>query len=145
MRDGRAPVPLNEDTSRVMRANKAKDTLPEISLRKAIWKRGIRGYRLHWKNVPGRPDIAFPVKKIAVFVNGCFWHRCPYCRPQLPKSHKAFWRRKFANNVRRDRAKARLLRRAGWRVLTVWECQLQRDLPRWASRVKGLVSGPEGQ
>ena len=79
IRDKRSPKPLSESTSKVMSANKAKNTKPEIALRKALWSEGYKGYRLNWKNVPGRPDIAYPGKKIAIFVNGCYWHRCPKC------------------------------------------------------------------
>lgn len=106
LRDGRAPLPLKESTSRVMSANKGKNTKPELSLRRALRQTGIRGYRLNWKKAPGRPDIAFPGRKIAIFVNGCFWHRCPYCHPGFPKSHRSLWRRKFVDNKRRDKYKA---------------------------------------
>ena len=68
-RDKRSPKPLNESTSKVMSANKAKNTKPELLLRKALWKKGHKGYRLNWKKVPGRPDIAFPGKKLAIFVD----------------------------------------------------------------------------
>ena len=74
IRDGRSPVPKKEATSKVMSANKGKDTNPELLLRKELWKNNIKGYRLHWKKVPGSPDIAFPKKKLAIFINGCFWH-----------------------------------------------------------------------
>jgi len=140
IRDGRAPLPLKESTSRVMSANRAKDTQPELSLRRALWKEGIRGYRLNWKKAPGRPDIAFPARKIAIFVNGCFWHRCPYCQPSLPKSHRGFWKRKFENNMRRDKEKVLQLKRAGWKVLTIWECQLEKNLQQSVIRVKQLLS-----
>lgn len=74
IRDGRAPIPEKELTSRIMSAIKAKNTKPEIMLRKALWFEGYSGYRLHWKKVAGRPDICYPRKKVAIFVNGCFWH-----------------------------------------------------------------------
>ena len=99
LRDGRAPIPVDEKTSKVMRANKGKNTKPELYLRKALWHHGVKGYRLHWKKVPGRPDLAFPGKKIAIFINGCFWHRCPTCNPSTPKSNTKFWTEKFKKNV----------------------------------------------
>lgn len=77
VRDKRSPVPKSEATSRVMSSNRGRDTAPELALRRALWAAGRRGYRLHYKQVPGRPDIAYPTKKIAIFVHGCYWHRCP--------------------------------------------------------------------
>ena len=127
IRDGRAPLPEKESTSKVMSANKAKNTRPEIALRRRLWKEGIRGYRLNWKKAPGRPDIAFPSRKVAVFVNGCYWHRCPYCHPSFPQTHKDFWEQKFSNNIRRDKQKIAQLEQMGWKVLTIWECELKRD------------------
>lgn len=140
IRDGRAPLPEKESTSRVMSANRGKDTHPELSLRRALWKEGIKGYRLNWNKAPGRPDIAFPARKIAIFVNGCFWHRCPYCLPSLPKSHRAFWKKKFSNNVRRDKEKVLELEQDGWKVLTIWECKLKNDLKQSVLSVKVLIS-----
>jgi len=139
-RDGRAPLPLKVSTSRVMSANRARDTQPELTLRRALWKDGIRGYRVNWKKAPGRPDIAFPSKKISVFVNGCFWHSCPYCRPSLPKSHSAFWKKKFRDNVRRDKIKVLQLKRAGWKVLTIWECKLKKNVQCSVVRIEELLS-----
>ena len=103
LRDKRSPTPSSESTSKVMSANKSKDTKPEIKLRKILWKEGIRGYRLNWKKAPGRPDIAFPGRKIAIFINGCYWHRCPKCELPLPKSNVQFWKDKFDNNIARDK------------------------------------------
>ncbi len=127
IRDGRAPIPKNEQTSRTMSAIKAKNTKPELLLRKVLWQSGIRGYRLHWKKAPGRPDIAFPGKKIAIFVNGCFWHRCSYCNPAIPKVNIEFWEEKFRRNVERDQKKIQELENDDWRTLIIWECQLKRD------------------
>ena len=127
IRDGRAPIPKSELTSKIMSKIRAKNTRPELLLRKTLWKAGLIGYRLHWKYAPGRPDICFTKRKLAVFVHGCFWHRCPYCQPSLPKSHVSFWRNKFQRNKARDIAKLRLLRNAGWKALVFWECQINRN------------------
>lgn len=143
LRDGRAPIPLKESTSRVMSANKAKDTTPEIALRKLLSSEGIRGYRLNWKKAPGRPDIAFPGKKKAIFINGCFWHRCPYCQPRIPKTHRSFWKRKFEKNKLRDKQKISNLRQDGWKVLTIWECQIKKYPTQSVYRVKKLLSAKE--
>lgn len=139
LRDGRAPLPKKESTSRAMSANRGRDTKPEIQLRKALWSAGLKGYRIHWKNLPGRPDIAFTKKHVAVFVNGCFWHRCPTCRLPLPKSHQKFWHEKFERNVKRDKMKVKQLRAAGWTVVTVWECQIKKDISKPLKAIKKVL------
>ena len=111
-----------------MKGNVCEGTKPELQLRKLLRDAGYSGYRLHWKQAPGSPDIAYPGRKVAIFVNGCFWHRCPHCRPPMPKSHSEFWETKFARNQERDARKIRQLEDAGWRLMTVWECEL-RDRP----------------
>ncbi len=108
-----------------MQANRGKDTGPELKLRKLLREAGYSGYRLHWKKAPGRPDIAYPGRRVAIFVNGCFWHRCPHCNPPTPKSNREFWEAKFAANAERDARKNAELVAAGWTVLTVWECQIE--------------------
>lgn len=140
LRDGRAPIPEKESTSRVMSANKAKDTKPELTFRKALWKNGLRGYRLHWKKVPGRPDIVYSKKKIAIFLNGCFWHRCPYCNPSTPKTHQEFWLKKFSNNVERDKRKLNELKKLGWKVIVIWECQIKKNVSRCILRIQEKLS-----
>ena len=94
-------------------------------MRALLREAGFPGYRLHWRGVPGRPDIAFPGRKVAIFVNGCFWHGCPHCAPRTPATHSNFWRRKFELNRERDARKTRELREAGWDVVVVWECELR--------------------
>src|SRR3990167_4896901 len=126
IRDGRAPIPKNELTSRIMSLIRAKNTGPELLLRKGLLKAGLRGYKLHWDKVPGRPDICYPQKKLALFVHGCYWHRCPYCKSAVPRTHKKFWKDKFEKNVKRDKIKAVLLRRKGWSVKVAWECQIKK-------------------
>ena len=140
-RDGRAPIPVKESTSRLMSKNKSKNTKPELVLRKEMWRNGVRGYRLHWKKAPGKPDIAFPGKKIAIFVNGCFWHRCPHCQPHLPKSNVDFWKNKFEKNVERDKKKREQLAQIGWETITIWECQIRDQLDDQIDRIKQVVSG----
>lgn len=108
-----------------MSANRGKDTGPEVALRRALWDAGIRGYRKNWKKAPGRPDIAFPGKKIAIFVHGCYWHGCPVCNFPLPKHNRNFWKEKFERNKKRDVAKVNALKKAGWRVVVVWEHQVR--------------------
>lgn len=139
IRDKRSPTPKNELTSRVMSSIGAKNTKPELTLRKALWKMGLRGYRIHWKKAPGKPDIAFPGRKVAIFVNGCYWHRCPACKPELPKSNTTFWKLKFEQNVIRDQKKTKDLRNLGWKVLTFWECELKRNGLKCATKVKSSL------
>lgn len=136
MRDGRAPVPANEVVSRVMSANRGKDTGPEKILAKALWAAGIRGYRKNWKKAPGRPDIAFPGRKIAIFIHGCFWHRCPRCRLPLPKSNQDFWKEKFARNKKRDTQKLKELDDLGWQTIVVYECELESGLIKIVGTIK---------
>lgn len=121
----RPPEPTSAATTKSMKGNKRSDTKPELLVRKRLWSAGLRGYRLQWK-VPGRPDIAWPGKKVAVFVNGCFWHRCPYCNPSIPKSHVEYWFVKFEANQERDARNIRELEEAGWKVHVIWECQLKK-------------------
>ena len=102
-----------------MQGNRSKDTKPELKVRAMLREMGFPGYRLQWKKAPGRPDIAYPGRKIAIFVNGCFWHRCPHCNLTVPKNHTEFWEAKFARNVERNRRAAEALEKDGWTVVTV--------------------------
>lgn len=128
IRDSRSPTPKNSLVSKVMSRNKAKATKPELLLRRALWAKGIRGYRINYKNVPGKPDIAFVSKKVCVFVHGCYWHRCPQCNYPLPKHNTTFWKEKFQKNKIRDRKKEAQLMLLGWTVITVWECNIYEDI-----------------
>lgn len=138
--DGRAPVPTSEATSKVMRANRGRDTGPELALRWALRAAGLSGYRTHPKGLPGRPDLVLSKVRIAVFVHGCFWHRCQRCDLPLPKSNARYWQEKFDRNVERDSRKGRALRAAGYHVLTIWECQLKSDPAKCVERVRSAVS-----
>lgn len=119
------PPPSSPATRRTMQANRGKNTKPELELRRLLRVAGYPGYRLHWKKAPGHPDIAYPGRKLAIFVNGCFWHRCPHCSPPMPKSNPEFWQAKFTLNRERDARNTRELEAAGWTVVTVWECRIQ--------------------
>lgn len=125
--------------SRMMAGIKGKDTKPELVLRRALHARGFR-YRLHSKNVPGRPDLVFPKHHAIVFVHGCFWHRHEGCRyTTTPSTRPEFWQAKFDANVIRDAAKRHQLIETGWRVATVWECSL-RNTDRLAGTVELLAA-----
>ncbi len=103
---------------------RSSNTSPEIALRRALHALGLR-FRLHRKDLPGKPDIVLPRYKAAVFVHGCFWHRHPGCNvATTPKSNTQFWVDKFDRNVARDARSSELLESQGWRVMVVWECEL---------------------
>lgn len=118
---------VNKQTrSRMMAGIKGKDTKPKLALRRALHARGFR-YRLHSKNVPGRPDLVLSKHEAIVFVHGCFWHRHEGCRyTTTPSTRPEFWQAKFDANVIRDAAIRDQLIEAGWRVATVWECSLRK-------------------
>jgi len=100
-----------------------RDTQPELAVRRLLHGLGYR-FRLHRRDLPGRPDIILPRYRIAILVHGCFWHRHRRCQfAYVPKSRIEFWTRKFQQNIDRDKRVSRELRARGWKVLTVWECQ----------------------
>jgi len=99
-----------------------KNSRPEMVVRKLAHRLGYR-FRLHRRDLPGTPDIVFPVKRRVVFVHGCFWHRHKNCyRTTTPKTRAEFWAEKFSRNVERDAKNVRLLKELGWHVLIIWEC-----------------------
>jgi DNA mismatch endonuclease, patch repair protein len=105
---------------------RGKNTKPEMRVRKALHAAGLR-YRLHDKRLPGKPDLVFPRRCVAVFVNGCFFHQHPGCsRARLPKSRRDFWEAKLEGNVDRDRRKHAELAAAGWTALVIWECETEK-------------------
>lgn len=110
----------------MMGAIRGKNTTPEMLVRKAAYRLGLR-FRLHARNLPGRPDLVFPKWKTVLFVNGCFWHGHKGCiRAKLPKSRVSFWRRKLLENARRDARNYAALAELGWRVVILWQCELGR-------------------
>lgn len=115
-----------EQRSRAMSRIRSVGTGPELRLRKELWKRGLRGYRLNVKGLPGRPDIAWRREQVAVFVDGAFWHGHP-CAFREGKSG-AYWDTKIRRNMERDRAADRALRELGWSVLRFWDFEVKNDL-----------------
>lgn len=111
--------------SQIMALVRSKDTRPEMAVRKLVWNLGYR-YRLHRRDLPGCPDLVFSGSRKVIFVHGCFWHRHKGCAlARLPKSRLDFWGPKLESNALRDKRNKRALARRGWRVLTVWECELK--------------------
>lgn len=103
---------------------RGKNTKPELLIRRGLHARGFR-YRLHAKNLPGRPDLVFPSYRAVIFVNGCFWHghQCPIFK--WPSSREDFWHTKILGNQERDRRNTEQLLHAGWRILIIWECAMK--------------------
>jgi len=118
-------TPLTDPArSAQMRLIRSKDTKPELIVRRALFALGYR-YRLHYANLPGKPDLAFPGRRKAIFIHGCFWHRHPGCKKtRMPKSRLEYWEPKFAANVARDAKNQADLRAMGWQFMVVWECEL---------------------
>lgn len=129
-----------EDRSRTMASIRGKDTIPERKVRSALHGLGYR-YRLHVADLPGKPDIVFPNRMKLVFVHGCFWHS-HQCRGgrNRPVTNVDYWSEKLHKNVERDRRNIRRLRRLGWGVLVVWECQT-RDMSKVVSRLLRFLEG----
>ncbi|MCY3914420.1 MAG: very short patch repair endonuclease [Chloroflexi bacterium] len=125
--------------SEVMSKVGSKDTKPELLIRKGLHSLGFR-YRLHVKELPGKPDLVFPRFKSVIQINGCFWHghSCPLCR--MPSSNSEYWRRKVARNKERDMSNRQSLVKEGWRVLTIWECALRGKEKLELNRVLELTS-----
>ncbi len=125
-----------EQRSKCMSSVRGKNTKPEQLLRKALWQLGYR-YRLHY-NLPGRPDIAFPGKKLVIFVDGCFWHGCPF-HGSLPKTNTDFWESKIHRNIERDVENTQSIQRQGWTVLRFWEHEIEENLDQVMSNVLAIL------
>lgn len=125
--------------SEIMALIRSKDTQPELIVRKLVWAMGRR-YRLHVARLPGRPDLVFRRDRKAVFVHGCFWHQHARCAvARMPRSQLAYWKPKLEGNRERDRRNVRRLRRAGWRVLTIRECELN-EIDAVGKRLKSFLT-----
>lgn len=124
--------------SRNMAAIKAKDTKPELALRAALRRAGAAGYRLHNKDLPGRPDISFTRWKVAVFVDGVFWHGHPdHWNPE--KAASDYWRQKIARNIQRDRQADALLAVQGWHVVRFWDLDVRDHLEECVQKIVGAL------
>lgn len=127
--DSLTPEHRSWNMSRIRNGN----TKPERIVRSLLHRMGYR-FRLHRKDLPGRPDIVLPGRRVAILVHGCYWHRHSGCRfAYTPKSNLAFWQAKFQENVNRDHRQVNQLRDLGWEVITVWECETKRPemLAEW--------------
>jgi len=127
-----------EKRSAVMRRVKGRDTGPEMTVRRLLTKLGAR-YRLHRKDLPGNPDIVMPGRRLAIFIHGCFWHGHDCARgARVPKQNRDYWLAKVGRNRARDTASEAALRQAGWRVETLWECEMK-DEAALEARLRGLL------
>ena len=125
--------------SELMAGIRSRGTAPELAVRRIAHGMGLR-FRLHRKDLPGRPDLVFPKYRLAVFVHGCFWHRHQGCRhASTPKSRAAFWIEKFAANVARDARQEAALKALGWQVLVIWQCETK-DEAAVARKLAGSTS-----
>ncbi len=131
---GRRPLSRSQQMSRI----RWKNTKPEMRLRSALWSAGLR-YRIHAETPVGKPDVVFPRKRVAVFIDGCFWHGCPkhYVRPG---SRVDFWAEKLRTNIERDRRQTLKLEALGWSVLRVWEHEIYEELHDVVCRIRETVA-----
>ncbi len=117
---------------------KSKNTLLEILVRKELHSHGLR-FRLHSKKLPGKPDIILPKHKLAIYVHGCFWHRCRVCNPKTPKGNYQFWQDKFNANIKRDKNNIVSLKQMGWNVIVLWECEIKNDIDQTIKSVLNII------
>ncbi len=138
-----ADIISKEKRSWNMSRIKGKDTKPELIVRSLLHKMGYR-FRLHKKDLPGKPDIVLPKYQTVIFVNGCFWHRHKNCKyAYQPKSRIDFWEKKFSDTVERDTIKKAELEKLGWKVIIVWECEVK--LPSIADTIKEQLEQSNSQ
>lgn len=131
------PLSKQQRSKRMARI-RPRDTQPELALRKLVFSLGYR-YRLHDDRLPGKPDLVFRSRKRVIFMHGCFWHQHGCKHYRLPTSRAWFWSSKLAGNVLRDVEILRTLRRQGWRVLVVWECELRKNPLKLAWKLVGFL------
>lgn len=136
MADTRTP----EQRSRIMSSVGTKDTGPELQLRRLLHEAGYR-YRLHPKNLPGKPDIVFPARRKAIFVHGCFWHSHGCSKGQPPKSRSDYWAPKLEANRERDNLRLSQLNDLGWTTMVVWQCELTESTATFQRVKKFLENG----
>lgn len=126
------------DKRSAVMANIRGITAPERGLRARLVQSGVRGFRVGSKIGKITPDLIFPSKKVAVFVDGCFWHGCPKCYVR-PKTATKYWTKKLLKNIERDKRQRSVLRREGWQVIRIWECELERNPAKQIKRISNLL------
>jgi len=134
-----------EDRRKTMRAVKGKGTSLERRLFAMLAGMGLSGWKKNVSDITGKPDVAFPQERVLIFVDGCFWHGCPHCNRKLPVTNREYWERKVKRNVERDKRNTQALVDSGWRVIRVWEHEMQDTTirSRIRSSVREAVAGRE--
>ena len=133
-----ADIMSRGERSERMSRIRSKDTTPELVVRRHVWREGFR-YRLHAKELPGKPDLVFPSLRVAILVHGCYWHGHRCQKGRVPKTNSQFWADKFSANMARDRRNRARLKALGWTVLTVWECELS-TIPKRRAALRRVVA-----
>lgn len=134
-----SPLATSETTKSSMQGNKSSNTKSEQLLAQLFHNSGLNSFLTNNKNLPGTPDFSFEDFKIAIFIHGCFWHRCPYCAPHFPNTNQHYWSAKFLRNKLRDQQNKSKLRSLGWRPIVIWECKLKRNPAKVICRVKKTI------
>lgn len=132
---GPSPASASKSVSRSMRSNRGSGTKPELVLAKLLRRKVVHS------TLPGSPDFVYRGAKLAVFVHGCFWHRCPIHARALPRTNTEFWRRKFERNVERDKLNRQELKRMGWNVMEVWEHEVKENPVGVKQRIVSFLAG----
>ena len=139
MKLGAIPPSSTQTVHRIMAANRGKNTTIERKLRRGLSAVGAPRSRAHFRVGPTRVDLAFPSQHVAVQIHGCFWHHCPRCNLPIPRTNRAYWRRKFAINRSRDARSKREIRKVGWKLIEVWEHEIDEDLQACCHRVVDVI------
>ena len=126
-----------EDRRKTMRAVKGKGTSPERRLSAMLAGMGLSGWKNNISDITGKPDVVFPQERVLIFIDGCFWHGCPHCNRKLPQTNREYWERKIARNVARDKRNTQSLADSGWRVIRIWEHEMQDATTR--SKIRSRV------
>jgi len=134
------PPASSEGVHKSMASNKAKGTRLELEVVSALRRRKQFGYRLNWSGVPGKPDVAFPKYRLAIFVHGCFWHLCPKCGIHIPATHRSYWKQKLESNAERDKLTIEYLHSIGWTTLIIWEHEAKKDPEKAVDRIMETLS-----
>jgi len=125
--------------SEVMSKIRGKNTKPELILRSQLFRQGFR-FRIHQKDLPGKPDIVLPKYRTVIFVHGCFWHYHKDCREgRIPSTNSTFWKEKLQRNIARDKANIIALRKAKWTVFVIWECEIEKQLEQTMKKLSTKI------
>jgi len=128
-----------EKRSEVMSKIKGKNTKPELILRCNLFKQGFR-FRIHRKDLPGKPDIVLPKYKTVIFVHGCFWHYHKSCREgRIPSTNSKFWQDKLEHNISKDKENMKALKKENWKVFVVWECEIEKQFERTIKKLTAKI------